>query len=290
VAFEDPGGERTETVERAPLPEAVANALRNVDALVYVVRAFADPSVPAAAGSTGAAGDVETLEQELILRDLALVEKRLERLRKEKAKPETAAEHALLDQALPHLDAARPLRDIGWTDEQLGRLRGFQFLSLKPVLVVLNIGEADLAAAQPAAPPGLENRRILRLCAQVEREIAELPPADQRDFLAQMGLERPARDVFIRAAYELLQLLSFFTVGEDEVRAWTVRDGSSAWVAAGKIHSDIQRGFIRAEAIHYDEFVRLGSLAAAKTQGRLRLEGKEYRVQDGDILHFRFSV
>jgi GTP-binding protein YchF len=289
VTFVDPGGERLESAERVPFPETLANALRDVDALVHVVRAFDDPSVPAAPGSTSPVGDVQTVEEELVLRDLALVDRRLERLRKERAKSDNAIEQTLLEQALAHLDGARPLRELGWNDEQLGRMRGYQFLSLKPALVVLNIGEEQLSAA-PTPTPGLERFQVLRLSARVEREISELPAADQRDFLATMGLEAPARDVFIRAAYALLQLVSFFTVGEDEVRAWPVRNGSSALVAAGKIHSDIARGFIRAEAIHYDEFLRVGSLAAAKSQGSLRLEGKEYRVQDGDILHFRFSV
>jgi GTP-binding protein YchF len=290
VTFVDPAGERHESgAERVAFPETMAAALRDVDALVHVVRAFQDPSVPAAPGSSGPAGDVEAIEQELVLRDLTLVERRLERLRKER-KPENAAEQALLEPAFAHLDAARPLRELPWGDEQWGRLRGFQFLSSKPALVVLNIGEEDLARPDAGVPAGLERFQVLRLCAKVEREIAELGPEDQREFLAQMGLEHPARDVFIRAAYDLLRLVSFFTVGDDEVRAWPVPDGASAWVAAGKIHSDIQRGFIRAEAIHYEDFVRCGSMAAAKTQGLLRLEGKEYRVRDGDILHFRFSV
>jgi hypothetical protein len=285
VVFVDPGGERIESTEPAAFPEALANALRNVDALVQVVRAFDDPSVPRALGSSGPEGDLETLDQELVLRDLALVDRRLERLRKEKRAPEQALELALLEQALAHLDAARPLRDLGWNDEQLARLRGYQFLSLKPALVVLNVGEDALVGDTLLA-----GRPVLRLCARLEREIAELPAAEQSDFLAQMGLQEPARDRFVRAAYHLLDLISFFTVGEDEVRAWPVRAGSTALVAAGKIHSDIARGFIRAETIHYDDFVRLGSLQAAKAQGQLRLEGKEYVVRDGDILHFRFSV
>jgi ribosome-binding ATPase len=289
VTFVDPAAERTDAAPKGPFPEATASVLRDVDALVHVVRAFTDPSVPATPGSSTPAGDVRTMEDELILRDLALVERRLERLAKERGRPESAAEMPLLEPALAHLEAGRPLRDLGWTEEQRARLRGFQFLSLKPALVVLNIGEAELGA-EAALPAGLEGFQVLRLCAKVEREIAELPPGEQQEFLEQMGLERPARDVFLRGAYELLELLSFFTVGEDEVRAWSVRAGSSALVAAGKIHTDIQRGFIRAEAIHYEEFMRVGTLAAAKSQGVLRLEGKEYRVRDGDILHFRFSV
>jgi GTP-binding protein YchF len=268
----------------------MATALRDVDALVHVVRAFEDPSVPAAPGSTTPAGDVSSVEEELILRDLALIERRLERMRKEKGKPEQAAEQAQLEQAFAHLDAVRPLRSIGWNEEQLARVRGYQFLSLKPALVVLNIGEEQISEGEQATPPGLEGWTVLRLCARVEREIAELAPDDQREFLQQMGLAEPARDVFVRAAYGLLQLVSFFTVGEDEVRAWPVRAGSTALVAAGKIHSDIARGFIRAEAIQYEDFLRVGTLAAAKSQGVLRLEGKEYPVRDGEILHFRFSV
>jgi len=291
VTFVDPVAERHEVgVQRAAFPEATANALRNVDALVHVARAFEDPSVPASPGTKGPAADVDAIEQELLFRDLTLVDRRLERMRKERGKPENALEQPLLEQALAHLDGGKPLRDLAWTDEQQGRMRGYQFLSSKPAIVVVNIGEGDLLGSAATPPAGLERFQVLRLCAKVEREIAELPADEQREFLQQMGLEEPARDVFIRAAYELLQLISFFTVGEDEVRAWPVRNGSSAWIAAGKIHSDIQRGFIRAEAIHYEEFMRCGSMAAAKSQGVLRLEGKEHRVRDGDILHFRFSV
>ena len=290
VTFVDPAPERTDAPERAPLSEATVNVLRNVDALVMVVRAFEDPSVSRPPGGGDPVSDVQSVEQELVLRDLGLVEKRLERLRKERGKPESAAEAALLEQVLSHLDAARPLRDLPWTEEQQVRLRGFQFLSQKPLLVVLNIGEEDLAAPERVATRGLEGRATLLLSAKIEREIAELPRAEQGPFLQQLGLAAPARDVFLRRAYELLQLVSFLTVGEDEVRAWPVRRGSTALVAAGKIHSDIQRGFIRAEAIHYDDFVPLGSMSAAKAQGVLRLEGKEYRVRDGDILHFRFGT
>lgn len=287
IVFVDPGGERLESAERTAFPEALANALRNVDALVFVVRDFENPSVPRPLGSTGPAADLETLDQELVLRDLSLIDRRLERLRKEKKTPENAIELALLEQALAHLDTARPLRELGWSEDSINRLRGFQFLSLKPALVVLNVGEDAL---EGGAETTLAGRPALRLCARLEREIAELPATEQREYLAQMGLQEPARDRFVRAAYQLLDLVSFFTVGEDEVRAWPVRAASTALVAAGKIHSDIARGFIRAETIHYDDFVRLGSLQAAKAQGMLRLEGKEYAVRDGDILHFRFSV
>ena len=289
VIFVDPGAERIESTSPVPFPETMAQALRDVDALVHVVRAFEDPSVARAPGSKSPAADVDNVEHELVLRDLTLVDRRVERLRKER-RPENAAELVQMEQALAHLDAGRPLRDIGWTEDELQRARGYQFLSLKPAMVVLNVGEEDLTAAAPAAVAGLERFRVLRLCAQIEREIAELPAGEHLEFLRQMGLEEPARDVFVRAAYELLELISFFTVGEDEVRAWPVPRASTAVVAAGRIHSDIARGFIRAEAIHYEDFMRVGSLPAAKSQGLLRLEGKEYGVRDGDILNFRFSV
>ena len=288
VVFVDPGAEPGDAAEYRVLTETLAGALRNVDALVHVVRAFSDPSVPRAQNSKTPLEDARGLEEELIMRDLGLIEKRLERLRKERGKPENAAEQALLERAQAQLDAAHPLRDLEWSEDQMGRLRGFQFLSLKQVLVVLNVGEEALGGPPVADAAGLPD--AIALCAKIEREIAELAVEEQREFLLQLGIERPARDVFLRAAYRLLHLVSFFTVGEDEVRAWPVRRGSTALVAAGKIHTDIARGFIRAEVIHYDDLVRCGSMSAAKTQGLLRLEGKEYGMRDGDIAHFRFSV
>lgn len=288
VVFVDPGADRSPGAERPTFPEPLLDALRNVDALALVVRDFEDPSVPRPPGSTTAARDLESIEQELILRDLERVEKRLARLAKEGNKPETAAERALLDKLKAHLEEERPLRESEWSQDQWVRLRGFQFLSLKPAVVVFNVGEDALERefASPEARPG---RAALRLCAKIERELAELDEGERAEFLEQLGLREAARDAFVRTAYRLLDLVSFFTVGEDEVRAWPVRRGSTAPIAAGKIHSDLQKGFIRAEVIHYDDFVRVGSMSAAKADGILRLEGKGYEVQDGDIMHVRHA-
>jgi GTP-binding protein YchF len=289
ITFVDAAGERNPDTEGPGFPESLLEAVRDTDALVLVVRAFDDPRVPRAPGSTTPAADLESIEQELILRDLDRVERRLERLQKEGHKPDTAAERAALEKARDELHAERPLRQAEWSAEELSRLRGFQLLSLKPALVVLNVGEADLTAAPPPGIVPAPNRPVLQLSAQIERELSELPAAEQRDFLDQLGLDQPVRERFVRAAFALLDLIAFFTVGEDEVRAWSVRRGATAPVAAGRIHTDLQKGFIRAEVIHYDEFMRVGSMAGARTAGLLRLEGKQYSVSDGDILHVRHS-
>jgi len=270
------------------LPESALTSIGPADALVLVVRAFDVPDVPREAGSRSIAEDLQRLEDEMMLRDLERIETRLQRLLKEGKKAESAAERILLEKLRATLEAENPLRELEWSEDQLARMRGFQFLSLKPVLVVANVGEDDLAALPPL-PEARPNREVLALSARIEREVAELPAAEQPEFLAHLGLEATARDVFVRSAFRLLDLISFFTVGEDEVRAWPVRRGSIAPVAAGKIHTDLQKGFIRAEVIHYDDFVRVGSLAAARSQGLLRLEGKQYVVQDGDIMHVRHA-
>ena len=270
--------------------------LRTVDALVHVVRAFEDPELPHASGSVDPGRDLLELELELVLADHELVERRLERLaqsQKRGLKPEEERERALLAElVLPALEAERPLRDVELQPEDERRLRGFQLLSAKPMLVVLNVGESDLAGADPARAGWTKRARTeaVVVSAPIEEEIAGLAADEQREFLAELGLAEPSVDRMIRASYQLLGLVSFFTVGEDEVRAWTVRRGTHAREAAGSIHSDIERGFIRAEVVEWDELVRLGSLAACRTAGSLRLEGKEYEVRDGDVIHFRFAV
>ena len=294
VTFVDPVGERNPMLERPSFPESLLEAVRDVDALVLVIRAFEDPSVARPPGSRSPAEDLLAVEQELILGDLARVEKRLKRLDKEGRKAETVAEHTALDKCLAQLDAEKPLRELAWGEGELSVLRGFQFLSLKPVLVVYNIDEAALGnppedLAPESGATGAGSRLELSLCARIEKELLELEDADRKEFLAQLGLSQPARDVFLRKAYELLNQISFFTVGEDEVRAWAVRSGARAPEAAGRIHTDLQRGFIRAEVIHYDEFLAAGSMAAAKSAGTLRLEGKQYVVRDGDIMHVRHA-
>ena len=270
--------------------------LRTVDALVHVVRAFEDPELPHPHGSVDPARDLANLELELILADHELVERRLERLaqsQKRGLKPEEERERDLLaGTVLPALEAERPMREVELSADDERRLRGFQLLSARPMLVVLNVGEADLGGADAAGlgyreRPGSE---AVVVSAPIEQEIAALAPEEQRELLEGLGLAEPSLDRVIRASYHLLGLISFFTVGEDEVRAWTLRRGAHARDAAGAIHSDIERGFIRAEVVEWDELVRRGTLAACRAAGSLRLEGKEYEVRDGEVMHFRFNV
>ena len=285
VVFVDfPGsGERSDSV----VDQATLVQMRDADALAQVVRGFPDPVTQDAADP---ARDIETFKGELVLADLAIVEKRLERLRKEKGKEQ---EVELLERCRVALEAETPLRRIGLSPAEERALSGFGLLSRLPLLVVVNVAESAAAAPLAAAVLArLEADAVpaLALCAQIEMEIAALEPADRAAFLADLGLTESARDRFVQTAYALLDLISFLTTGEDEVRAWPIRRGTPAVKAAGKIHSDIERGFIRAEVVAYDEFIRLGSEAKCREAGKLRLEGKEYVVQDGDIIHFRFNV
>jgi len=262
-------------------------ALAEVDAFCLVARGF--PGVDGSAADP--AQEVRDFDAELVLNDLGIVEKRLERLRKEQQKG--SGEYHELERLHGQLDQGLPLRTMTWSDAEAKELAHFSFLSRQPLLVVVNVGE-EVAAAPP--PPEVEaaarerGARVLALCALVEAEIAELDPAEQPEFLRSIGLVEPARARFLHAAYALLDLVSFFTVGEDEVRAWPIRRGDRAPRAAGRIHSDLERGFIRAEVTHYDDFIAAGSEAKARQGGKLRLEGKEYVVKDGDILNIRFAV
>ena len=262
-------------------------ALAEVDAFCLVVRGFP--------GFDGAPGDPERelrdFDAELVLYDLGHVEKRLERLAREHK--QGSAEHNEIVRLHAHLDAGQPLRTMKWSDAEERELAHFSFLSRRPLLVVVNVAEEQAAAApQPGVLDAARERgsEVLSLCATIEAEIADLPPSDQPEFLASLGLAEPARARFIRAAYHLLDLISFFTVGEDEVRAWPIRRGDRAPRAAGRIHSDLERGFIRAEVMHYGDFMSVGSEAKARQEGKLRLEGKEYVVHDGDIMNIRFAV
>ncbi len=235
--------------------------------------------------------ELRDFDAELVLHDLAIVEKRLDRLRKEGHKG--TGEFHELERLHVQLEEGKPLRTMRWSAAEEGELAHFGFLSRRPLLVVLNVGEDAASAPPPAAVEAAARERgseVLALCAAVEAEIAELALADQPEFLASLGLEEAAQARFIRAAYHLLELISFFTVGEDEVRAWPIRRGDRAPRAAGRIHSDLERGFIRAEVVHYDDFIALRSESRARQEGKLRLEGKEYVVQDGDILVIRSGV
>ncbi len=278
-----PGGAR----KGSGLDAEALRALAEVDAFCLVVRGFP--------GFDGSPGDPERelrdFDAEVVLHDLGLVEKRLERLAREHK--QGSAEHHELERLHQHLDPGQPLRTARWSDAEEKELAHFQFLSRRPMLVVVNVPE-DQAAAPP--PPGVlaaakeRGCEVLSLCATIEAEIADLPPSDQPEFLGSLGLTEPVRARFIRAAYHLLELISFFTVGEDEVRAWPIHRGAKAPRAAGRIHSDLERGFIRAEVMHYQDFMAVGSEAKARQEGKLRLEGKEYVVLDGDIMNIRSGV
>jgi GTP-binding protein YchF len=271
-----------------------------MDSLAHVVRAFDDPAVPHV-GEIDPLRDIQNVEFDLLVSDLSQVEKRLERLEKDLKKMRSAElekENDLLLRARKHLEAERPLREMDMSAEDKKRVRGFMFLSEKPMLYVLNIGEtSNLGEALEQAPAksGLTevaahpNTAALAVCAKVEAELAEMSDEDAAEFLASYGLQESGLVRLIRKTYELLGLISFFTVGEDECRAWTVERNMRAQDAAGAIHTDLQKHFIRAEVIHWDQLLDAGSEANARARGTLRLEGKDYIVKDGDVMHIRHS-
>jgi GTP-binding protein YchF len=283
ISFVDVPG-RSE--ERAALDPATLVQMRDVDALAQVVAAF-----PAAIGtSPEPLAQLENFDAELILADLGIVERRLERVKKEKGK---AREQQLLARCHEHLAAGQPLRTCQLSSGEVGALAGFNLLSRMPLLIVMNVGESAIGEGVPAdvavwaAARGLE---VVPVPGKTEMELAELEEADRAAFLRELGIVEPAKNRFIRAAYALLDLISFLTAGEDECRAWPIRRGTTAVKAAGKVHSDIERGFIRAEVISFEEFMRYKSDARCREAGKLRLEGKDYVVADGDVIHFRFNV
>ena len=272
--------------------------LRTMDALLVVVRAFASDAVPHPLGSIEPARDLARIEEEFQLQDLMVVERRIERLEKDLARrrdPELAAELELLQRCKAILEDGRPLRSAALERADRLRLRGFTFLSIKPILAVVNVGE-DAISDNPFADERWKGwlqgpaTACTSVCATLEREISELEPADAAAFMAELGIADRALDRVAREAYRLLGLISFFTVGEDECRAWSVPADTPAVDAAGAIHSDISRGFIRAEVVPHTELLAAGSLAACRQAGTLRLEGKAYPVRDGDVVHYRFNV
>jgi GTP-binding protein YchF len=281
-------------------------AYKNADALVHVLRAFTDPAVAHPSGAIDPARDAQAMEDELILADLGVAERRLERLEKDLKRARSAdleREHHVLVGCRAALEEGRPLRALDLHGDDLKRLRGFQFLSAKPLLVVLNVDERDLTTGDGAtriertrASAGMgaflsrAGTAAVAVCGKIELEIAELDPADAAAFLTDLGLTESGLDRVIRATYDLLGYISFFTVGEDECRAWSIPRGTPAQAAAGEIHTDIARGFIRAEVVPYDALMARGSMAACREHGEVRLEGKEYIVLDGDIINFRFAT
>jgi GTP-binding protein YchF len=274
--------------------------VREVDAVVHVVRCFDDPDVVHVMGPVDPVRDHDVITTELALADLAVVERRLEKARKSAraGDKEAAAEAELLARVVEELNAGRGAREAGESEEAIRALRQLGLLTAKPVLYAANVDEADLArgggepvaALRAAAHAHHEEAEVIPFSARLEAELAELPPADRGEFLAHAGVEEPGLDRLVHAGYRLLGLQTFFTVGENEVRAWTIHRGDTAHAAAGEIHSDFQRGFIRAETVGYDEFVRAGGYKEAREQGLVRAEGRDYVVRDGDVLLFRFNV
>jgi GTP-binding protein YchF len=273
---------------------SVLEFLKDADAVLHVVRAFEDESVVHPLGDVNPERDVMTLRTELILGDLELVEKRIESMEHgaKRGKKPSETERAAMLKCREALENEKPLRDVDFTAEDHAAMRHLQFMTLKPEITVLNIAEGDIGSDETAAL--VEKLRelgpVAALSGKVEMEIAELPAEERLAFLQALGIDEPALNKLIRISYGHVGLCSFLTAGEDEVRSWAIRKGTDALNAAGKIHSDIQRGFIRAEVVSYDDFIAAGSFSAARDKGTLRLEGKTYTVQDGDIINFRFNV
>ena len=295
-------------VEGASEGEGLGNRflanIREVDAIAHVLRCFDDPDVTHVLGTVDPVRDREVVETELALADLETVERRLERVEKKARSGERDAikEAAVLRRLHVVLAEGRPVRLLQLSDDEKQLVKGFQLLTAKPVLYVANVSESDLpegenrwtrdlrdAVAQDTAE-AREAELVVTICSSIEAELAELDAEERRAFLSDLGLEEAGLDRVVHEAYRLLGLLTFFTTGENQSRAWTVRSGTRAPGAAGEIHTDFERGFIRAETIHFDEFVRIGSWKAARDAGMIRSEGKEYVVKDGDILLFRFNV
>jgi ribosome-binding ATPase len=276
-------------------PDVLAQ-IRDADALLHVTAAF-----PGAARPSNPWGDVEELDLEFTVADLSVVEKRLEKLQTSgrhgspAEREQNAREEELLTRLLPHLSDGLPLRTVGLTEDEERLLRGYRFLTQKPVLVVLNIDEGSLANAtqlegEGRARYGRPQSQVAAMAGKIEAEIAQLSAEDAAPFMEDLGIAEASRGRIIRLTYGLLGLFSFFTAGEDECRAWTVRHGATAVDAAGVIHTDLARGFIRAEVINWEDLVRAGSEAAAKKMGLVRTEGRGYEVKDGDTLHVLFNV
>lgn len=293
VTYNDVAGLQKGLGEAGGLSGALLNHLATADAFVHVVRAFESELFPHADGAVDAARDLAALDTELLLADLVAVEGKLDRLREGlkkgalKDRNAALAEEALFQRLHDALSEERPLRDLDLTVGEQKALRGYGLLTLKPTLVVFNAGDdqADVELPQPYA-----HTETVTLRGRLEAELAQLRDDDLELFMAEYGVSELGLDRVVRLSYDLLGLQSFFTVGEDEVRAWTVRRGATALEAAGAIHTDLARGFIRAEVVPQEELLQLGSLAAARSAGKLRLEGKQYLVQNGDIVHVKFNI
>jgi hypothetical protein len=273
--------------------------IRETDTVVQVVRCFESEEIVHVEGSVNPRRDIETIQIELALADLSSVERRRERAQKtaKSGDKSARAELDLLDKIQPTLEEGKAARIVSLTDDERALARSLFLLTMKPTIYAANVDEATLADPAPGEHvravqeiAASEAAECIVICAQLEAELVELPPDERKDYLEALGVQGSGVDRMIRSAYHLLGLMSFLTAGEKEVRAWTIPQGTRAPQAAGTIHSDIERGFIRAEVISYEQLMRAGSYAAAREQGLLRLEGKDYVMQEGDVVHFRFNV
>jgi hypothetical protein len=295
VQYVDVAGITSSKRQGEGLPPALLNYISTADALLHVVRTFADETVPHPEGSVDAARDIEALDLELVFSDLAIIERRLNRLQAEigkmagRERETRQTEHDLLTRLREALENDTLIRDVEMSAEEERLIRGYQFLTAKPTLVVLNIDEAQLAE-----PPTLDyshrQSAVVPLCGKIEAELAQLDADDASAFMEDLGISEAARERVIGLSYDLLGLMSFLTAGPDEVRAWPIQHNTPAVEAAGAIHSDIQRGFIRAEIVAYDDLVAAGGMTEAKKEGTVRMEGKQYIVKDGDVCHFLFNI
>ncbi|MCL4532504.1 MAG: redox-regulated ATPase YchF [Actinobacteria bacterium] len=301
VEYVDAGGVVEGGAKREGIAGQLLNQISKADALLDVVRVFQDESVPHPEGSVDPKRDVATMDLELAYSDLAIIERRMERLKesinKVKAQEREAGEREteLLGRLKANLEKEIPIRAQQLSEEESLAIRAFQFLTAKPLLHVLNLGESQLSRAseiqaEVSAGYNVPQTEFTTLCGRVEAEVAELEAEERQQFLEAMGIREPSIDRVIALSYQLLDYASFLTVGPDEVRAWTIRRNTPAQKAAGVIHSDLERGFIRAEVVRYADLMEAGSMAEARKRGVLRLEGKTYPVQDGDIMHVLFNV
>ena len=293
VRYVDLGG-----MQKERMRESLAS-LREVDCIAHVIRVFDDPSVPHSEGTIDPLRDATNLDLELILSDHEQIAKRLERLEKDlkkKADKQLELEKAVLDKCKEHLEAEKPLRELPLTADERKPIGGFLFLSQRPMLYVLNLGDDEASQLDNAvgrhklsALQGRPNTAVVAVCGRLEAELAEMDDKEAGELLASYGLKEPGLNRLIHATYDLMGLTSFFTAGEPEVRAWTIHKGTNAVKAAGAIHSDIEKGFIRAEVVRWDDLLTAGSLGAAREKAQVRLEGKDYIVQEGDVILFRHS-
>ncbi|TFJ92279.1 redox-regulated ATPase YchF [Lentibacillus salicampi] len=273
--------------------------IRQVDAIVQVVRCFQDDNITHVSGKINPIDDIETINLELILADLETVDKRLQRVEKmaRQKEKEAVAEYQLLEKLKEGLEAEKPARALDFSDDQWKMVKDLHLLTTKPALYAANVSEEDVTDPESNEKvrevreyAANENAEVIVVCAKIEEEIAELDPEEKEMFLEDLGIAESGLDQLIKASYQLLGLGTYFTAGEPEVRAWTFRKGIKAPQAAGIIHTDFERGFIRAETVSYEDLMETGSMAGARDKGKVRLEGKEYIVQDGDVIHFRFNV